>query len=211
MRQRPSDVGAIESAPWVRRTSTPESAGVGEDRLEEVAERCGRDAEAATFGRAQKRFVKHLAGVFYGAALEGVVEGAGDDGFPEVANGAVGLVGALEPVGKGFGVVLRVAAEELREARGDGGLVAQGEHGGAEKAESVVRRRGKAAGTYPALTRFAGTGRFEEAKLVVPAHCVSRSSLGDQVDEVGAAAEDDVLGVDGFVECRMRVRVGAAS
>ena len=91
---------------------------------EELSERGGGDAEAASFGGAQEGLVEDLAGVLDGAAIEGVVESAYDYGFPEVTDGAFGLAGALEPGGEAFGVVCGVAAEEVHEAGGDCGLVA---------------------------------------------------------------------------------------
>ncbi len=48
-------------------------------------------------------------------------------------------------------------------------------------------------------------------RLVVPADGVDCASLGDEVEEVGAAAEDDVLGVDGLVERGVRVGIGATA
>ena len=68
--------------------------------LEELADRRGGNAQAAGLGRAQKRLVKDLAGVLRGTVFEAVVERAGDDRLPEVADGAVGLAGALEPCGE---------------------------------------------------------------------------------------------------------------
>jgi hypothetical protein len=52
---------------------------------------------------------------------------------------------------------------------------------------------------------------FEEGEFVVPADGVGCACLRDEVDEVGAAAEDYMLGVDGFVEGGVGVGVGAAS
>jgi hypothetical protein len=40
---------------------------------------------------------------------------------------------------------------------------------------------------------------------------VGCAGLGDEIGEVGAAAEDDVLRVNGLAEGRVRVGVGAAS
>ncbi len=119
-----------------------EGAGVVRDGLEELAERGGGDAEASGFGGAQEGFVEDLASVPGRAAFEDVVERASDDRFPEVADSAIGLAGALEPGGEAFFVGGRVAAKELHEASGDADFVAQGEHGGAEEAERVVEGGG---------------------------------------------------------------------
>ena len=73
----------------------------------------------------EEGLVEDLAGVAGGAAIEGVVESADDDGFPEVADGAVGLAGAFEPCGEGFVVAGGIAAEEVEEAESDAGSVGE--------------------------------------------------------------------------------------
>ncbi len=156
--------------------------------------------------------MEDLAGIAGGAAVEGVVERADDNGLPEVANGALGLVRALEPRGEGLGVGGGVGTEELEEAEGDARFVGQREHGGAEEAERGVaggwdagRSDVRAAGG-----RGAGGG-FEEGDGVVPADVLAGAGEIAEVDEVGAAAEENVLGVNDFVEGGMRIRVGAAA
>ena len=54
----------------------------------------------------------------------------------------------------------------------------------------------------------AAAAGFEEGELVVPADGVGGAGLTDEVKDVGAAAEDDMLGVDGFVEGGVVVGVG---
>ena len=103
-----------------------EALGVGGDGGKEFGERKGGDAEAAALGGLEEGLVEDLAGVFGGAAVEAVVEGSEDDGLPEVADGAGGLVGAMEPGGEALGVVGGVAAKELGEAGGNACFIAQG-------------------------------------------------------------------------------------
>ncbi len=177
------------------------------DGGEELAERSGGDAEAASLWGAQEGLVEDFASVFDGAAFEAVVEGSDDDGLPEVADGAVSLAGALEPGGEAFGVVGWVAAEESCEAGGDSGLVAQAEHGCAEEADGLVCGGWQRAGTQ----KGAATTWFEEGKLVVPADRIGHACFLAEIEDVGAAAEDDVLGVDGLFERGMVVGVGSAA
>ena len=178
----------------------------------EVGERLRRDAEAATCGGFEKGLVKDLAGVARGAALEAVVEGADDDGLPEVANGAFGLVRALEPGGEGFGIGARVGADKVEEAEGDARFVGEREHGCAEEAECGVAGRWEPGGSDVGATGRGGAGRgFEEGDGVVPADVLAGAGEVAEVDQVGAAAEQDVLGVDDFVEGGMGVGVGAAT
>ena len=120
-------------------------------------------------------------------------------------------MGALEPCGEALRVGCGIAAQEARQAGCDGGLVSQAEHGGAQKADGPVRGRRQAAGFDPTAARVAGGRWFEEAKLVVPADRPLGGGLLDQFREVGAAAEDDVLRVDGLAERGMQVGVGAAA
>ena len=57
----------------------------------------------------------------------------------------------------------------------------------------------------------AAAAGLEEGEGVVPAEGISGAGLIAEVDQVGAAAEDDVLGVDGLFEGGVLVGVGAAS
>ena len=52
---------------------------------------------------------------------------------------------------------------------------------------------------------------FEKDEVVIPAEILAAIGLGEQFEQVGAAAEDDVLRVDGFGEGGMRVGVDAAA
>ena len=167
----------------------------------------GGDAEAASFGGAEEGLVEDLAGVLDGAVGEAVVEGSDDDGLPEVADGAVGLAGAMEPVGEAFGVVGGVVAYEVQEARCDEGFVFQAEHRGAEEAEGLMAGRGEWAG----MDGAAAAAGLEEGEGVVPAEGIREARLVAEVDQVGAAAEDDVLGVDGLFEGGVFVGVGSAA
>ena len=178
----------------------------------EVGEGLGGDAEAAAGGGLEEGLVEDLAGVAGGAAVEGVVECADDDGLPEVADGAVGLVGAVEPGGEGFVVGGGVGAEEVEEAEGDEGFVGEREHGRAEEAErGVAGGWERGGGDVAAAGGGGGGGGFEEGDGVVPADVLAGAGEVAEVDEVGAAAEEDVLGVDDFVEGGVGVGVGAAS
>ena len=121
--------------------------------LEELAHRLGGNPQAASLRRAQKRFVEDLAGVLRGTIFKAVVERAGNDGLPEVADGAVGLAGALEPCGEALAIAGGIAAQEARQTGCDGGLVAQTEHGRAQEADGLVRGRGQTARTDPTAAR----------------------------------------------------------
>ena len=57
----------------------------------------------------------------------------------------------------------------------------------------------------------AAAAGLEEGELVVPADGVGGAGLTDEVEDVGAAAEDDVLGVDGLVEGGVVVGVGSTA
>ncbi len=187
------------------------SASCGDGGVE-VGERLRGDAEAAAGGGLEEGLVEDLAGVAGGAAVEGVVERADDDGLPEVADGAFGLARALEPGGEGFVVGGGVGAEEVEEAEGDAGFVGEGEHGRAEEAERGVAGRWERGGGDVAAAGGGGAGRrFEEGDGVVPADVLAGAGEVAEVDEVGAAAEEDVLGVDDFVEGGVGVGVGAAA
>ena len=59
--------------------------------------------------------------------------------------------------------------------------------------------------------RRVGAGGFEEGDGVVPADVLAGAGEVAEVDEVGAAAEEDVLGVDDFVEGGVGIGVGAAA
>jgi hypothetical protein len=60
--------------------------------------------------------------------------------------------------------------------------------------------------------RGGGAGRgFEEGDGVVPADVLAGAGEIAEVDEVGAAAEEDVLRVDDFVERGMEIGVGSAA
>ena len=132
----------------------------------EVGEGLRGDAEAATGGGFEEGLVEDLAGVAGGAALEGVVERADDDGFPEVADGAFGLVRALEPGGEGFGVGGGIGAEEVEQAEGDAGLVGEREHGRAEEAERGVAG-GREARSGAMSERRDGVVRVEGSRKVM--------------------------------------------
>jgi hypothetical protein len=156
--------------------------------------------------------VEDLAGIAGGAAVEVVVERADDDGFPEVADGALGLVGALEPGREGLGVRGGIEAEEFEEAEADAGLVFKREHGRAEEAERGVTGRQEAVGGDVRAARRGGAGGgFEEGDGVVPADVVAGAGEVAKVDEVGAAAEENVLGIDHLVEGGVGIGVGAAA
>ena len=85
-------------------------------------------------------------------------------------------------------------------------LSRKAEHGRAEKAEGLVGGRGEQAGAHPA----AAAAGLEKDEVVVPADAVAGAGLGAEIEQVGAAAEDDVLGVDGLFEGGMEVGVGSA-
>ena len=156
--------------------------------------------------------MEDLASVAGGAAIEVVVEGADDNGFPEVADGALGLLGALEPGGEGFGVFGGVGAEELKETEANAGLVFEREHGSAEEAERGMAGGREAGGGDIRAPRGGGAGRgFEERDGVVPANVVGGAGKIAEIDEVGTAAEEDVLGVDDFVERGVGIGVSAAA
>ena len=124
-----------------------------------------------------------------------------------MADGKLGLAGAFEPCGKAFAIAGWNAAQKACHACGDGGLVAQAKHGRAQKADGLVPWRRQMAGTDPT----ASTTWLQKTKLVVPADGPPSSRLIDEVDEVGAAAQDDVLRVDGLAQRGMRVGVGTSA
>ena len=104
-----------------------------------------------------------------------------------------------------------IAAQEAREPGCDGGLVAQTEHGRAQEADGLVRGRGQTAGPDPTSARVPAADGSRKQSSSYQRIGPRRSRLLDQVEEVGAAADDDVLRVDGFAQRRMRVGVGAAA
>lgn len=53
--------------------------------------------------------------------------------------------------------------------------------------------------------------RLEEGDGVIPANMAVSARELAEVDEVRAASEQDVLGVDDFVERRMKIRVGTTT
>ena len=126
-----------------------EAARQLDDWLEEFAERFGGNPHAAYLGRAQKRFVEDFAGILCGTIFQGVIKRTGDYRLPEVADGKLGLTGAPEPCGEAFDIAGWIAAQEVRHAGCDGGLVAQAEHGCAQKADGLVRGRGQGGGADP--------------------------------------------------------------
>ena len=73
-----------------------------------------------------------------------------------------------------------------------------GQAGRAEKADGRSARRRQMVGTDPLRL----PSRLQKTKLVVPADRPGCVRLMDEVDEVGAAAKNDVLGVDWFRRAR---------
>ena len=138
-------------------------------RLEELAHRLGGNAQAAGLRRTQKGLVKYLARVLHRTIFKAVVQRAGDDGLPEVADGAAGLAGALEPCGEALRVALGIAAQEARQPRCDGGLVAQTKHRRAPEADGLMCGRGQTAESDPTAARRPCGGWLQKTKLVVPA------------------------------------------
>ena len=178
----------------------------------EVAERDGGDAEAAAGSILEEELVKDFAGIAHGAVGGGVVEGGEDERLPQMADGAVGLAGAAEPLGDGFGVGLLGSVGEAHEGTGDGELVGQAEHGRAQKAAGELQRRGQRAdGDGGGADGASGGCGFEPGLAVVPADFIGEAGLVAEVDEVGAAADEDVLGVDDLVERGMQIGVGATA
>ena len=118
----------------------------------------------------------------------------------------------LSQVGERFGVGGGVRGEEVEEAEGDARFVGEREHGCAEEAERGVSGGRKPSRSDVGAARRGGAGGgFEEGNGVVPADVLAGAGEIAEVDEVGAAAEEDVLGVDDFVERGVRVGVGAAA
>ena len=152
-----------------------------------------------------------------GDAVEVFVEGGDEDGLPEAGYGIWSLAVALEPVGEVFGGVGREAGEKRGKAAGDGELVGEGECGGAEEREGGVERGGEGAGLDDAcltagLTAGCGAAGSEEGEAVVPADGVEDAEAAVEVDERGAAADEDVLAiVDDLAGAGMFVGGGAAT
>ena len=90
---------------------------------------------------------------------------------------------------------------ETEHAAGDARLVTEGKHVRTEKAQRGVCRSGKATRTdiAAAAARSSGGG-LKEGDGVVPADVLVGAGLAQEVDEVGAAAEQHVLRVDDFIE-----------
>lgn len=151
--------------------------------------------------------MEDFAGVLRGTIIEAVVERPGNHRLPEVADGAVGLAGALEPRGEALAIAGWIAAQEARQPGCNGGLVSQTKHGSAQEADGLVRGRGQMAGTDPTES----TTWLQNTKLAVPADGPRCFRLVDEVDEVGAAAQNDVLRVDGLAQRGMAVGVGPSA
>src|SRR6185312_2260488 len=170
-------------------------------------QRRSRNSQPARFCRSQKGFMEDLSGVLHGASLEGVVERPDDNRLPEVTNGAVGLSGMLQPCCKALRIVLRIPTQKTGQASRNARLVMQVEHRRAQKTDRSMRRCRKTSATQ----HTSAAVRLQEGQLVIPANAVGHPCLPAEIQDVGAATENNMLRIDSLFDGWMLIRVGTST
>ena len=173
------------------------------DMTVHLAQRHAWYSHATRFRREQKCFTKDLRRITHGDAVRVFVQGAEQDGLPEVLYRPRRLPCVAQPIRKVLPVILRAATPEERcDGTCDRDLVAHTERLGHQKRRRAVQRSGKLRGLQ---LRPPPTG-FQKGDALGPAHCIFRTRTPQQIQNVSAAAEDNVLTVvDDFTNAGMEI------
>src|SRR5271165_2898484 len=109
----------------------------------QIAEGDTGNTHASGFGGQKERLTKNLSRILDRNAIEIFVQGADQNGMPEVIDSALRLAVTFQPVGEILLSILGDAGEKRGHAAGNGELVCDRKCGRAEKGQRRVQRGGQ--------------------------------------------------------------------